>query len=96
MHIYNLDDPFAPSMSFQEYLNFRRLEEAVRLIGQGKMTLLEISIASGFSDQKYMTKNVPQEIWMPAKGIRIQSAAICPGAQGKISAGEHPERSRGP
>lgn len=43
-------------MSFQEYLNFRRLEEAVRLIGQGKMTLLEISIASGFSDQKYMTK----------------------------------------
>lgn len=43
-------------MSFQEYISLRRLEEAVRLMGKGNMSMLEISEGAGFSDQKYMTK----------------------------------------
>lgn len=43
-------------MTFQEYVNLRRLEEAVRLMAEGNRNMLSISEAAGFSDQKYMTK----------------------------------------
>lgn len=43
-------------MTFQEYLNNIRFEKALVLMESTKMTLMDISLSSGFSDLKYMTK----------------------------------------
>ena len=70
-------------MSFQEYLSFRRLEEAVRLIGQGNMTLLEISLAAGFSDQKYMTKMFRKRFGCSPKEFAANPRLYVPAPKGK-------------
>lgn len=46
----------ALGISFQEYLKHKRFENASRLLQSSEMTLLDISIASGFSDVRYMMK----------------------------------------
>lgn len=43
-------------ITFQEYINLKRLENAIRLMKEEQKNLLEISYESGFSDPKYMTK----------------------------------------
>lgn len=43
-------------VTFQEYVNLRRMESAIRLMENNEKSLLEISYESGFSDPKYMTK----------------------------------------
>lgn len=43
-------------VTFQEYVNLKRLEQCLRLMGNKEKTLLEISYESGFSDPKYMNK----------------------------------------
>lgn len=43
-------------MTFREYLNRVRIEEARRLIVHTDYTILEIAIACGFRDQSYFTK----------------------------------------
>lgn len=43
-------------VTFQEYVNLRRMECAIRLMENSEKSLLEISYESGFSDPKYMTK----------------------------------------
>ena len=43
-------------MTFQEYLRDKRLECAIRLIGDDSLTVSEIASSSGFSELKYMTK----------------------------------------
>lgn len=53
-----LSHAFKDSMgiSFQEYLKHKRFENASRLLQSSEMNLLDISIASGFSDVRYMMK----------------------------------------
>jgi len=53
-----LSHAFKDSMgiSFQEYLKQKRFENASRLLQSSEMNLLDISIASGFSDVRYMMK----------------------------------------
>ena len=46
----------AMGISFQEYLKQKRFENASRLLQSTEMNLLDISIASGFSDVRYMMK----------------------------------------
>lgn len=46
----------ALGISFQEYLKQKRFENASRLLLSTDMNLLDISIASGFSDVRYMMK----------------------------------------
>ena len=46
----------AMGISFQEYLKQKRFENACRLLQSSEMNLLDISIASGFSDVRYMMK----------------------------------------
>ena len=46
----------ALGVSFQEYLKHKRFENASRLLQSSEMNLLDISIASGFSDVRYMMK----------------------------------------
>lgn len=43
-------------MTFQEFINVKRMEQCIRLMGNKEKTLLEISYESGFSDSKYMNK----------------------------------------
>lgn len=43
-------------VTFQEYINLKRLEHAIRLMKNSQKNLLEISYESGFSDPKYMSK----------------------------------------
>ena len=43
-------------MTFQEYLKDKRLECALRMIGDDSLTISEIASSSGFSELKYMTK----------------------------------------
>ena len=44
------------NVTFQEYVSIKRMEAAIRLMGNREKTLLEISYESGFSDPKYMNK----------------------------------------
>ena len=43
-------------VTFQEYINLKRLENDIRLMKNSQKNLLEISYESGFSDPKYMSK----------------------------------------
>lgn len=43
-------------MSFQEFINVKRMEQCIRLMANKEKTLLEIALESGFSDSKYMNK----------------------------------------
>ena len=43
-------------MTFQEFVNIKRMEQCIRLMANSEKTLLEISYESGFSDSKYMNK----------------------------------------
>lgn len=43
-------------MTFQEFVNIKRMEQCIRLMANKEKTLLEISYESGFSDSKYMNK----------------------------------------
>ena len=43
-------------ISFQDYINERRLELAIRMMRNSTKTIIEISYEAGFSDPKYMSK----------------------------------------
>ena len=43
-------------VTFQDYVNIKRMEQCIRLIHNKEKTLLEISYESGFSDPKYMNR----------------------------------------
>ena len=43
-------------VTFQEYLNDKRLEQALQLIGNAEYSLASLSELSGFSDPKYLNK----------------------------------------
>ena len=43
-------------VTFQNYVNMKRMEQCIRLMPNKEKTLLEISYESGFSDPKYMNR----------------------------------------
>lgn len=43
-------------ITFQEFINIKRMEQCIRLMSNKEKTLIQISYESGFSDPKYMTK----------------------------------------
>ena len=43
-------------VTFQNYVNIKRMEQCIRLMSNKEKTLLEISYESGFSDPKYMNR----------------------------------------
>ena len=43
-------------VTFQDYVNIKRMEQCIRLMPNKEKTLLEISYESGFSDPKYMNR----------------------------------------
>lgn len=43
-------------VTFQKYVNIKRMEQCIRLMPNKEKTLLEISYESGFSDPKYMNR----------------------------------------
>ena len=43
-------------VTFQNYVNIKRMEQCIRLMPNKEKTLLEISYESGFSDTKYMNR----------------------------------------
>lgn len=57
-------------MTFQEYLNTVRLEKSLQLLETTDMNLMDISLASGFSDIKYMTKSFVQRFGCPPREYR--------------------------
>ena len=56
--------------SFQSYINALRLEHAIFLLTNTNKTILDISIESGFSDLKYMTKAFSEKFNMTAGEYR--------------------------
>ena len=57
-------------ISFQDYLNERRLEEAVRLLRNSKKSIIEISYEVGFSDPKYLNRLCRERFHCPPKEFR--------------------------
>ena len=57
-------------VTFQEYVNLRRMESAIRLMENNEKSLLEISYESGFSDPKYMTKMFIKKFGCTPKAYR--------------------------
>lgn len=58
--------------TFQAYLTALRLEQAVQLLTGTDLSILDVSIESGFSDLKYMTKAFSQQFGMTAGAYRKQ------------------------
>ena len=48
-------------MSFQEYLNKRRLEKALALMQDPNLSLLQICVECGFSDYRYLNRMFTKE-----------------------------------
>ena len=60
------------NMSFLEYLNSLRFEHAEEMIRYTDMSILDVCIASGFSDSKYLTKQFKQYYQMTPREFRKQ------------------------
>lgn len=72
LDLYYLSHFFKESfgISFQKYLLKIRCEHARQLILSSELSLLDISIASGFSDPKYFNKGFRQQFGCPPKEYR--------------------------
>ncbi len=55
------------NMTFQEYVSSVRFERALKLIRSTSMCLTDISVVSGFSDVKYLSKMLEKHFGMPAQ-----------------------------
>jgi len=63
-------------VTFQEYVNLRRMESAIRLMENTEKSLLEISYESGFSDPKYMTKMFLKKFGCTPKQYRREHISV--------------------
>ena len=59
-------------MTFQEYISSVRFERALKLLRSTSMCLTDISVVSGFSDVKYLTKMLENHFGASAKEFRTQ------------------------
>ncbi len=66
-------------MTFQEYLRDKRLECALRMIGDDSLTVSEIAVSSGFSELKYMTRAFKDAFGMSPSEYRINRVTALPG-----------------
>ena len=55
------------NMTFQEYVSSMRFEKALKLIRNTTMCLTDISVVSGFSDVKYLSRMLETHFGMPAQ-----------------------------
>lgn len=60
------------NMTFQEYVSSVRFERALKLIRNTSMCLTDISVVSGFSDVKYLSKMLERHFGRPAQECCIQ------------------------
>ena len=60
------------NMTFQEYVSSVRFERALKLIRNTSMCLTDISVVSGFSDVKYLSKMLEKHFFKPAQECCIQ------------------------
>ena len=57
-------------MTFQEYINTVRFERALKLLRNTTMCLTDISVVSGFSDVKYLTRMLEKQFGTNARECR--------------------------
>ena len=55
------------NMTFQEYVSSMRFEKALKLIRNTTMCLTDISVVSGFSDVKYLSRMLEKHFGIPAQ-----------------------------
>ncbi len=60
-------------ISFQDYLNSVRLTHAIHLLFSTDMSILDITLASGFSDPKYLNALIRNRYGYTAKTLRLES-----------------------
>jgi len=59
-------------MTFQEYVSSVRFERALKLLRNTTMCLTDVSVVSGFSDVKYLTRMLEKHFGKPARECRAQ------------------------
>lgn len=72
-------------MSFQEFINVKRMEQCIRLMANKEKTLLEIALESGFSDSKYMNKVFLDKLGCTPKEYRKKNSFYVEDSQIKTS-----------
>lgn len=72
-------------MSFQEFINVKRMEQCIRLMANKEKTLLEIALESGFSDTKYMNKVFLDKLGCTPKEYRKRYSFYADDSQIKTS-----------
>lgn len=60
------------NMTFQEYVSSMRFEKALKLIRNTTMCLTDISVVSGFSDVKYLSRMLEKHFGKPAQECCMQ------------------------
>ena len=60
------------NMTFQEYINSVRFERALQLLRNTSLSLTDVSVISGFSDVKYLSKMLEKHFGRPAQECCIQ------------------------
>ena len=63
------------NMTFQEYVSSMRFEKALKLIRNTTMCLTDISVVSGFSDVKYLSRMLEKHFGKPAQECCTQLRA---------------------
>lgn len=63
------------NMTFQEYVSSMRFERALKLIRNTTMCLTDISVVSGFSDVKYLSRMLEKHFGKPAQACCAQLRA---------------------
>jgi len=72
-------------MTFQDYISSVRFERALKLLRTTTMCLTDISVVSGFSDVKYLTRMLEKQFGASAKDCRsfLQGQAEQPARKGQ-------------
>ena len=65
------------NQTFQDYVNSVRLRHACKLIAEGNLSMISVSVESGFSDYRYFSKAFQDSFGMtPAEYSRKANAVI--------------------
>ena len=83
-------------MTFQEYISSMRFERALKLLRGSSMCLTDISVVSGFSDVKYLTRMLEKQFGTSARECRqlLQSQLEPPVRKGQTQTFASEEMAR--
>jgi len=82
----------AMNQTFQDYVNSVRFSRACKLIAEGRLSMISVSMESGFSDYRYFSRTFQEHYGMTPAEYRRKSGAVSDGKTARIGSAHSQER----